>query len=333
MVIPPLACALPGKIAGERINLINIALNSKLADLLSESLTAEVKSKIKTCLTFGAIGSKSKAAPLMKCGKLHSAYRTQYALTVITTPSVLEVRIKACIPASVLIVVLALAAVAHSSVLPLDHAAVELAEPERADVTSFSYDVADPYTGDVKSQSETRVGGTVQGQYSLLDADGTRRTVDYAADDLNGFNAVVKKDAVGIAAPVFAQRAVVAPALTHSVSAPLVSAVPNYVNTGAVVSARTVAAPSVYAASAPLVSRPVLNGASLVATHNLAAPVLTGTSPLVSARTLVAPSAYTGANLISPRTVAAPSVLTGVAPVLATLCRTVDLAFPEADVK
>ncbi|XP_063617265.1 larval/pupal rigid cuticle protein 66-like [Cydia splendana] len=67
---------------------------------------------------------------------------------------------------------------------------------------SFSYGVSDPYTGDVKSQHETRVGDNVVGQYSLLESDGTKRTVDYAADAHSGFNAVVRKDPLLHAAPV-----------------------------------------------------------------------------------------------------------------------------------
>ncbi|CAB3389074.1 Hypothetical predicted protein, partial [Cloeon dipterum] len=43
---------------------------------------------------------------------------------------------------------------------------------------SFNYGVNDPHTGDHKSQSETRDGDFVKGQYSLLGADGTTRTVD-----------------------------------------------------------------------------------------------------------------------------------------------------------
>lgn len=61
---------------------------------------------------------------------------------------------------------------------------------------SYSYDVEDPYTGDSKSQVETRDGDVVKGQYSLLDSDGTRRIVDYFADPVNGFNAVVSKTPV-----------------------------------------------------------------------------------------------------------------------------------------
>lgn len=56
---------------------------------------------------------------------------------------------------------------------------------------SFSYGVSDGLTGDSKSQHETRSGDVVKGSYSLIDADGHKRTVDYTADDHNGFNAVV----------------------------------------------------------------------------------------------------------------------------------------------
>lgn len=49
------------------------------------------------------------------------------------------------------------------------------------------------YTGDIKSQWEHRDGDVVKGQYSLVEPDGSIRTVDYTADDHNGFNAVVKK--------------------------------------------------------------------------------------------------------------------------------------------
>ncbi|CAG4943677.1 larval/pupal rigid cuticle protein 66-like [Colias croceus] len=62
-----------------------------------------------------------------------------------------------------------------------------------AEISSFGYQVADPYTGDFKHQYETRAGDRVQGQYGLLESDGTRRTVDYTAGS-EGFNALVRKD-------------------------------------------------------------------------------------------------------------------------------------------
>ncbi|XP_030757898.1 larval cuticle protein A2B-like [Sitophilus oryzae] len=75
---------------------------------------------------------------------------------------------------------------------------------------SFAYDVQDALTGDSKSQIESRNGDIVQGQYSVADPDGTRRIVDYVADPVNGFNAVVRKAPLALAAPVIG-RAVPAP--------------------------------------------------------------------------------------------------------------------------
>lgn len=62
-------------------------------------------------------------------------------------------------------------------------------------------------TGDSKNQQESRNGDVVQGSYSLVEPDGTRRTVEYTADPHNGFNAVVHKEPLG--APVV--KAVAAP--------------------------------------------------------------------------------------------------------------------------
>uniref|UniRef100_A0A1I8MPY2 Cuticle protein n=1 Tax=Musca domestica TaxID=7370 RepID=A0A1I8MPY2_MUSDO len=56
----------------------------------------------------------------------------------------------------------------------------------------FKYGVKDPKTGDVKDQWEHRDGDQVKGGYSLKEADGTTRIVEYHADKHNGFNAVVK---------------------------------------------------------------------------------------------------------------------------------------------
>ncbi|XP_038209057.1 uncharacterized protein LOC119830179 [Zerene cesonia] len=168
--------------------------------------------------------------------------------------------------AAKVVVLTALVALAHASVVPV--AKVD------NDYTSFAYDVADPYTGDFKSQVETRSGGVVQGQYSLLDADGTKRTVDYSADDVNGFNAVVRKDPAVIAS-VAAAPAVVAPAVAPAVvaartyaapvvaTAPVVASAPAVVASApAVVATKAIAAPSFYTAAAP----------SLVATSSFAAP-------------------------------------------------------------
>ncbi|XP_018322292.1 cuticle protein 7 [Agrilus planipennis] len=77
---------------------------------------------------------------------------------------------------------------------------------------SYNYGVADGLTGDQKSQHEVRDGGVVKGQYSLVEPDGSVRVVDYAADDVNGFNAVVKKIGPSLhAAPVHAAPVIAAP--------------------------------------------------------------------------------------------------------------------------
>uniref|UniRef100_A0A1A9Z8W9 Cuticle protein 8 n=1 Tax=Glossina pallidipes TaxID=7398 RepID=A0A1A9Z8W9_GLOPL len=68
-------------------------------------------------------------------------------------------------------------------------------EPVAYPKYSFNYGIKDPHTGDIKSQAEERDGDVVKGQYSLVEPDGSVRTVDYTADDHNGFNAVVHKTA------------------------------------------------------------------------------------------------------------------------------------------
>ncbi|KAJ8943444.1 hypothetical protein NQ314_009726 [Rhamnusium bicolor] len=70
---------------------------------------------------------------------------------------------------------------------------------------SFAYDVQDVLTGDSKGQVESRANGIVQGQYNVAEPDGTRRIVDYVADPVNGFNAIVRKTPLGVAAPVLAR--------------------------------------------------------------------------------------------------------------------------------
>ncbi|XP_019532680.1 histidine-rich glycoprotein-like [Aedes albopictus] len=57
----------------------------------------------------------------------------------------------------------------------------------------FEYGVKDDHTGDHKTHWEHRDGDVVKGQYTLHDADGTERVVEYTADPHHGFNAVVKK--------------------------------------------------------------------------------------------------------------------------------------------
>jgi hypothetical protein len=88
-------------------------------------------------------------------------------------------------------------------------------EPVAYPKYSFNYGIKDPHTGDVKSQHEERDGDVVKGQYSLVEPDGSVRTVDYTADDHNGFNAVVHKTAaVHHHAPIV-HKVIAAPAYYH----------------------------------------------------------------------------------------------------------------------
>lgn len=63
--------------------------------------------------------------------------------------------------------------------------------------------MSDPHTGDKKQQHEQRDGHVVKGGYSLKEADGTTRIVEYHADPKNGFSAVVKRVGTAIHPQVY----------------------------------------------------------------------------------------------------------------------------------
>lgn len=147
---------------------------------------------------------------------------------------------------------------------------------------TFAYDVNDALTGDSKSQIESRNGDLVQGQYSLNDPDGTRRTVDYTADAVNGFNAVVTKSALVNAVPArIAAPVVAAPAPVLARAAPVVAAPAPFVAPAAPIGA--VPAPYLAKFAAPAVAAPF------------------------AARFLAAPSPYV-ANYAAPLAYSAPIV-------------------------
>ncbi|KMQ98146.1 larval cuticle protein a2b [Lasius niger] len=79
-------------------------------------------------------------------------------------------------------------------VLPATAPLAKLEDFDAAPQYSFAYDVQDAVTGDSKAQYETRNGDIVRGSYSLIEADGTRRIVEYTADPINGFNAIVSRE-------------------------------------------------------------------------------------------------------------------------------------------
>jgi Insect cuticle protein len=101
---------------------------------------------------------------------------------------------------------------------------VEHEEPANYD---FEYAVKDEHTGDVKEQHESAKDGAIEGYYTLIDADGYKRTVHYTADDHNGFNAEVKREPIHqehkviktVAAPVIVKKFVAAP-VVHKYVAP-----------------------------------------------------------------------------------------------------------------
>ena len=112
----------------------------------------------------------------------------------------------------------------------------------------FNYGVEDKVTGDSKSQVEERDGDVVRGEYSLIDSDGYKRTVQYTADDHNGFNAVVHREPlVKTVAPVSHYAA---PAVVKTVAPVVHYSAPTVVKTLAPVA--HYAAPSVVKTVAPV---------------------------------------------------------------------------------
>ncbi|XP_046426677.1 larval cuticle protein A3A-like [Neodiprion virginianus] len=152
---------------------------------------------------------------------------------------------------------------------------------------SYSYDVHDSITGDAKSQTETRNGDVVQGSYSLIEADGTRRIVDYTADPHNGFNAVVHKEPAAVAV-----KAVAAPVVAKYAAAPVVAKYAAPVTYAAAPVVAKYAAPAAYAAPVAYAAAPVVAkyAAAPVVHKYAAAPVAYAAAPVVAK--YAAPAAY-----------------------------------------
>ncbi|KAM8705629.1 hypothetical protein ACLKA7_010005 [Drosophila subpalustris] len=95
----------------------------------------------------------------------------------------------------------------------------------------FSYGVDDKLTGDSKAQVEERDGDVVRGEYSLVDADGYKRTVQYTADPINGFNAVVNREPLTVVKTVAAAPVAhyAAPAVVKTVAPVAHYAAPSHV--------------------------------------------------------------------------------------------------------
>ncbi|EDW55137.1 larval cuticle protein A2B [Drosophila sechellia] len=165
--------------------------------------------------------------------------------------------------AAKIVIALALFAVAHGAVLrtaapvavapapvPVLAKTVELEEVDPHPQYTYSYDVQDTLSGDNKGHVEERDGDVVRGEYSLIDADGFKRTVTYTADSINGFNAVVRRELL---------TAVVAAEPVVKVAAPLVKAAPV-----APIAPVALAAPAPVVRSAPVaVAAPLIKSAPL----------------------------------------------------------------------
>ncbi|KAJ3653436.1 hypothetical protein Zmor_012688 [Zophobas morio] len=106
----------------------------------------------------------------------------------------------------------------HAAPVAVKAVAVEPYAPPKYD---FSYGVEDHHTGDIKSQHETRDGDVVKGSYSVVDPDGTHRTVHYSADHHSGFNAVVERSGHAVHPGHVAKAIVAAPVAKAVVAAPV----------------------------------------------------------------------------------------------------------------
>ncbi|XP_044762466.1 larval cuticle protein A2B-like [Coccinella septempunctata] len=151
----------------------------------------------------------------------------------------------------------------------------------------FGYNVQDSLTGDSKSQVETRNGDFVQGQYSLTDPDGTRRTVDYTADAINGFNAVVRKE------PLVAKAVVAAPAVAAVRAAPVIAQ--PAISAPLIRSAPFLTQPaytSTLVRSAPLLAQPALARTSFLPATSFfrSAPIYAQSAPVFAHSAYAAPA-------------------------------------------
>ncbi|KAG5318006.1 CUA3A protein, partial [Pseudoatta argentina] len=109
-------------------------------------------------------------------------------------------------------------------------------------MNAYSYTFQD----DNKAQEETYNGDVVHGSYSLIELEGSWRTVSYAADSINGFNAVVQRD------PDITVKTIL-------VAAPLPAATLYSMIAGA--------APATIVVDAPLLRQPFISGSTLAATN------------------------------------------------------------------
>ncbi|XP_016997569.2 larval cuticle protein A3A [Drosophila takahashii] len=178
----------------------------------------------------------------------------------------------------------AVATYAHAPVAVAQKVVVKAAEEyDPHPQYRFSYGVDDKLTGDNKGQVEERDGDVVRGEYSLIDADGYKRTVQYTADPINGFNAVVNREPL--------VKAVAVAPVVKTVAAPVAhyAAPAAYASYAAPAVVKTVAPVAHYAA--PAVVKTVAPVAHYAAPA-VAAPVAHYAAPAHYAATYAAPAHY-----------------------------------------
>merc|ERR1711862_978285 len=117
--------------------------------------------------------------------------------------------------------------VAHAA--PLVHAAAGYAAPDLAEVSPYTYNyaVADDYSGAAFNQAESNDGtGIVEGSYSVNLPDGRVQTVNYKANDLEGFVSDVSYTGTAQYPDAVPVAHAVAHPVAHAVAAPLVAHAP-----------------------------------------------------------------------------------------------------------
>ncbi|XP_017083978.1 larval cuticle protein A3A [Drosophila eugracilis] len=190
----------------------------------------------------------------------------------------------------------AVATYAHAPVAVAQKVVVKAAEEyDPHPQYRFSYGVDDKLTGDNKGQVEERDGDVVRGEYSLIDADGYKRTVQYTADPINGFNAVVNREPLVKAVAVAPVVKTVAAPVAHYAAPVATYAAPSVAHYAAPAVVKTVAPVAHYAAPA------VVKTVAPIA-HYAAPAVVKTVAPVAQ---YAAPAAY--ATYAAPAHYAAPA--------------------------
>nr|XP_019540041.2 cuticle protein-like [Aedes albopictus] len=171
---------------------------------------------------------------------------------------------------------------------------------------SFSYGVSDGLTGDQKSQQESRSGDVVQGTYSLVDADGLKRTVDYTADSINGFNAAVRREPLAVNTGVLAAKTIIAQPAYSSPAAKTIISQPALATYASPLATKTIVSqPAIASYAAPLATKAILSQ-----------PALTSYAAPLASRTILSQPAY-ATSLASKTLVSQPALATYAAPLAA----------------